>query len=60
MIKEVPLTKTLLLPGLSESVIFNGNVPNTKVLAQKCNFAMVSNNVDSAVDGSPQQGAECM
>ena len=54
MIKELPLTKDLFLPGLSGSVIFNGDIPNTKVWALKCNFARFSNNVDSNVDVSSQ------
>ena len=54
MIMELPLTKDLFLPGLSGSVIFNGNIPNTKVWVLKCNFARVSNNIDSNVDMSSQ------
>ena len=53
MSKELPLTKTLFLPGLSGSVLFNGNIPNTKVLALKCNFAMVTTDMDIAVYISP-------
>ena len=37
MTKELPLTKELFLPGLSGNVIFNGDIPSTKVWALKCN-----------------------
>ena len=31
--------KSLFLPGLSGVTLFNGEVPNTKVLALRCNFS---------------------
>ena len=39
-VRELPLTRDLFLPGLSGNVIFNGELPNTKVLALRCDFAV--------------------
>ena len=39
---ELPLISELFLPGHSGAVLFNGNVPNTKVLALYCNFTRTS------------------
>ena len=36
--KELPLSESLFLPGVSGVVLFNGKVPNTKVLALRCAF----------------------
>ena len=37
-VRELPRKASLLLPGLSGSVLFNGDTPNTKVLALRCKF----------------------
>ena len=37
--RELPREATLFLPGLSGSCLFNQQVPNTKVLALRCNFS---------------------
>ena len=36
--RELPLSELLILPGLSGSSLFHGEMPNTKVLALRCNF----------------------
>ena len=36
--RELPRVDTLFLPGLSGSVLFNGRMPNTRVLALHCDF----------------------
>ena len=38
-LRELPQTNTLLLTGLSGASLFNGDVPNTKVLALRCDFS---------------------
>ena len=40
--RELHLGESLFLPGLSGAVLFNGEVPNTKVLALRCNFSVVT------------------
>ena len=37
-VRELPQVDSLFLPGLSDAVLFNGEVLNTKVLALRCNF----------------------
>ena len=37
--KELPQAASLFIPGLSGAVLFNGEVPNTKVLALHCDLA---------------------
>ena len=37
--RELPRVNSLFLPGLSGSVLFNGNLPNTRVLALHCDFS---------------------
>ena len=37
-IQELPLSESLILPGLSGSMLFHGKMPNTRVLAQHCDF----------------------
>ena len=46
--RELPLTNTLFLPGLSGCVLFGGDIPNTKVLALKCDFADSGGGCDAA------------
>ena len=36
--RELPRVNTLFLPGLSGSSLFNGEVPNSKVLVLRCDF----------------------
>ena len=38
MLAELPLSELLILPGLSGSSLFKGQIPNTAVLALRCNF----------------------
>ena len=38
-VRELPQVDSLFLPGLSGSILFNGESPNTKVLALRCNFS---------------------
>ena len=38
-VQELPLSESLFLPGLSGLTLFNGKMPNTCVLAVRCNFA---------------------
>ena len=38
-IRELPRSQHLFLPGLSGAVLFNGELPNTPVLALRCNFS---------------------
>ena len=42
-VRELPQVDSLFLPGLSGAVLFNGEVPNTKVLALCFNFSGESN-----------------
>ena len=35
---ELPQQRGLFLPGMSGAVLFNGEIPNTAVLAAKCDF----------------------
>ena len=42
-VRELPQVDSLFLPGLSGAVLFNGEAPNTKVLALRCNFSGESN-----------------
>ena len=37
-VRELPQVDTLFLPGLSGAALFNGEVPNTRVLALRCDF----------------------
>jgi hypothetical protein len=37
--RELPRVANLFLPGRSGACLFNGLVPNTRVLALKCNFS---------------------
>ena len=37
-VRDIPLSELLILPGLSGSSLFDGQIPNTKVLALRCNF----------------------
>ena len=37
-VKELPLSELLFVPGLSGSSLFGGSVPNTNVLAVRCDF----------------------
>ena len=37
-VAELPLSELLILPGLSGSSLFKGQIPNTAVLALRCNF----------------------
>ena len=39
-VRSLPLTSSLFLPSLSGAVLFNGQVPNTEVLALCCNFSI--------------------
>ena len=39
-IQESPLSESLILPGLSGSSLFHSSLPNTRVLALQCNFAL--------------------
>ena len=41
-VRELPLAKTLFLRWLSGSVLFNGDILNTKVLSLRCDFAAAS------------------
>ena len=41
-VRELPQTEMLILPGLSGASMFNGRVPNTKVLALRCEFSSAS------------------
>ena len=38
-LRELPRIASLFLPGLSGSTLFNGNIPNTKVFALRCDFS---------------------
>ena len=38
-VQELPLSEVLFLPSLSGSTLFNGEKPNTRVLAVRCDFA---------------------
>ena len=38
-VRELPQVDSLFLPGLSGSILFNGESPNTKVLALRCNVS---------------------
>ena len=38
-VQELPLSEFLILPGLSGAGLFRGQIPNTKVLALRCDFA---------------------
>ena len=38
-VRELPQVDSLFLPGLSGAVLFNGEVPNTQVLALRCDFS---------------------
>ena len=40
-VRELPQVDSLFLPGLSGAVLFNGEVPNTQVLALRCDFSGV-------------------
>ena len=40
--RKLPQVNSLFLPGLSGATLFNGEVPNTKVLALHCNFSSES------------------
>ena len=42
-IQELPQINHLFIPGHSGRVLFNGEIPNTKVLALRCDFARVLN-----------------
>ena len=42
-VRELPQIDSLFLLGLSDAALFNGKVPNTKVLALRCNFSGESN-----------------
>ena len=37
--RELPQVESLFLPGLSGATLFNGEVPNTQVLALRCDFS---------------------
>ena len=37
-IRELPLSESLILPGLSGFSLFHGKLPNTRVLAVRCDF----------------------
>ena len=41
-VQELPLSESLFLPGLSGFTLYNGRMPNTSVLAVRCNFARSS------------------
>ena len=43
--KELPRVESLFIPGLSGAVLFNGQVPNTKVLALRCDFSSSSHSI---------------
>ena len=40
--RKLPQVNSLFLPGLSGATLFNGEVPNSKVLALRCNFSSES------------------
>ena len=37
--RELPQIESLFLPRLSGATLFNGEVPNTQVLALRCDFS---------------------
>ena len=39
-VAELPLSELLILPGLSGSSLLNSQIPNTAVLARRCNFGV--------------------
>ena len=43
--KELPQVESLFIPGLSGAILFNGQVPNTKVLALHCDFSSSSHSI---------------
>ena len=56
-VRELPQVDSLFLPGLSGAVLFNGEVPNTPVLALRCDFSGVISGKAIPYAGYPVVGS---